>query len=146
MHEYTIEFRIHGTDLDVSSVTDSLELEPSLVRRVGDIRGKTTRWEEAMWSYDGFPASGSRKSWSSLEEGLRFLLEKLWPQREMIDSYRDKYKVTLWCGHFQSSADGGPTLSPEILQRLGDFGVELYLDNYFSDDSSSEKGIEASFE
>lgn len=134
MHEYTIEFRICGNDLNVSAVTDELALEPSLVRNVGERRSETTKWEEALWSYNGFPASVGSKSWKSLEEGLTFVLERLWPLRQKIDTYKGKFKLILWCGHFQSVANGGPTLSPEILKRLGEFGVELFIDNYFSED------------
>lgn len=134
MHEYTVEFRIHGTDLDVSSVTEKLGLEPCLTRQVGEIRGGTTRWEDAMWSYNGFPESSDSKSWSTLEEGLSFVLEKLWPVRRIINGYKNKHELILWCGHFQSSENGGPNFSPALLKRLGDFGVELFIDNYFSDD------------
>jgi hypothetical protein len=42
--------------------------------------------------------------------------------------------VFLWCGDFSSSFGGGPRLSPQILKALGDFGVELILETYFSDE------------
>lgn len=132
MHEYTVEFRIHGTDLDVSSVTDTLGLEPSLTRRIGERRDKTTQWEEAMWSYNGFPESAGGTPWSSLEEGLSFVLEKLCPLKDKIDSYKPRFRLILWCGHFYSSFDGGPTLSPDVLRLLGEFGVEVFIDNHFS--------------
>ena len=130
MHEYTVEFRIHGRDLNVSSVTDTLGLEPSLVRNVGERRSETSTWQEAMWSYNGFPESAGSRTWESLEEGLSFVLDKLWPLKDKIDTYRSKHKIILWCGHFQTAANGGPTLSPAILKRLADFGVELFIDNY----------------
>ena len=133
MQEYTVEFRIHGSDLDVSSVTDALGLEPCLVRHVGERRSETERWQEGLWSYNGFPASAGSKSWRSLEEGLSFLLDKLWPIRERIEVYKRQYKVILWCGHFQSSNNEIAVLSPLILKRLGDFGVELFIDHYFSE-------------
>jgi hypothetical protein len=44
----------------------------------------------------------------------------------------------LWCGHFSSSFGGGPTLSPQILRVLADFGVELILDTYVSDMTKTE--------
>jgi len=44
---------------------------------------------------------------------------------------------TWWCGHFQSGFDGGPTLTPDLLRRLGEFGADLFIDNYFSPDDSS---------
>lgn len=39
------------------------------------------------------------------------------------------------CGHFQNTFDGGPTLSPSLMSRLGEFGTELFLDCYFSDEN-----------
>jgi len=55
-----------------------------------------------------------------------------WPQREKIAKYSATSDLIWWCGHFQSSLDGGPTLSAELLRDLGGFGVELYIDNYLS--------------
>lgn len=133
MHEYTVEFRIYGKELDPAAVTDNLALRPKEVRRVGEVRGKATRWEESMWSYDGLPQGESTKSWDSLEEALVFVVKKLWPVRNKLEQYKQQHKVVLWCGHFQSSFDGGPTLSPATLKMLGEFGAEVFIDNYFSE-------------
>jgi uncharacterized protein DUF4279 len=132
MHEYSVQFRIIGPDLVPAIITQTLNLEPCLVREVGERRGESRVWDEALWAYSGFP-SGSPTSWSSLEEGLSFVLDKLEPLRLQIDNYKQKYDVVWWCGHFQSSFDGGPTLSAKLMRRLADFGVELYIDNYFVD-------------
>jgi hypothetical protein len=132
MHEYTVELRIHGADVVPANITRELGLEPSLVREVGEYRGAGTVWSEALWAYNGFP-SGTPGVWASLEEGLTFLLDKLERVRSQIHSYQQTWDVVWWCGHFQSSFDGGPTLSPRLMQRLGGFGVELYIDNYLTD-------------
>ena len=86
-----------------------------------------------MWSYDGFPQGESAKSWDSLDEALVFVLQKLWPVRNKLEEYKQRHKVILWCGHFQSSFDGGPTLSPATLKMLGEFGAEVFIDNYLSE-------------
>jgi hypothetical protein len=130
MKEYTVEFRIHGRDLDPSQVTSLLGLEPSLVRLVGDPRSGNANWVDAMWSYNGFPESAGSVTWPSLEEGLNFVLEKLWPVREGMQTYKSNCKLILWCGHFQSTLNASTTLSSEILKKLGDFGVELFIDTY----------------
>jgi len=88
--------------------------------------------------YSGF-RSGALKYWVSLEDGLNFILDRLEPVRIQIDNYKQKYDIVWWCGHFQSSFDGGPTLSARLMQRLADFGVDLYIDNYFVD-SDPPKG------
>jgi len=52
---------------------------------------------------------------------------------ELRIEYKQRYSVEFWCGHFQSSFDGGPRLSAQLMRRLSDFGVDLYIDNYFHD-------------
>jgi len=39
-----------------------------------------------MWAYNGPPDSPTR--WSSLEEGLQYVLEQLWPHRDKLAFYR----------------------------------------------------------
>lgn len=132
MHEYTVEFRISGADLVPASITETLGLEPSSVREVGERRSEKTVWDEALWGYNGIP-SNTPIDWTSLEDGLNFLLDRLEPLRSEIDNYKQKYDTVWWCGHFQSSFDGGPTLSARLMRRLGDFGVDVYIDNYFAE-------------
>jgi hypothetical protein len=134
MHEYTIELRISGTELVPGTITQALGLEPSLVRQVGERRGEGKVWDQALWGYNGFSADTS-KSWASLEDGLTFLLDRLEPVRSEIEKYIQKYDAVWWCGHLQSSFDGGPTLSAKLMRRLADFGVELYIDSYFANPS-----------
>lgn len=130
MHEYTIELRITGAALVPASVTATLQLEPSLVREVGERRSAVQVWDEALWAYDGFPGESSH-NWSSLEEGFHFLLDKLEPLKTQIEEYKQDHEVFFWCGHFQSSFDGGPKLSAKLFRRLADFGVDVFSDNYF---------------
>lgn len=132
MHEYTVELRISGAVLVPANITQGLALEPSLVRHVGERRGEGKVWDQALWAYNGFSA-GTPKSWASLEDGLTFLLDRLEPVRTEIEMLKQKYDAVWWCGHFQSSFDGGPALSAALMRRLADFGVDLYIDNYFAD-------------
>jgi len=137
MHEYTVELRISGADLVPATLTETLGLEPTLVREVGKRRSERTVWDEALWGFNGFP-SGTPSSWASLEDGLMFLLDKLEPVRSQIDNYKQKYDLIFWCGHFQSSFDGGPTLSARLMRRLADLGVDLYIDNYFVEEDEAD--------
>jgi hypothetical protein len=137
MHEYTVELRISGAELVPATMTRALGLEPSLVRQVGERRGEGKVWDQAVWGYNGFPAD-TPKSWASLEDGLTFLLDRLERLRSEIDKHKQKYDAVWWCGHFQSSFDGGPTLSAKLMRRLADFGVDLYIDNHFVDSNSPD--------
>ena len=67
-----------------------------------------------------------------LTDGLTSLLNELWALRETILTYGKGGSLLWWCGNIQSSFNGGPTFSPELMKRLGEFGAELYIDNYFS--------------
>lgn len=141
MHSYSVQFRIFGKDLDPSGITRDLGLEPNHVRIAGERcfgAGKKV-WPESLWSYEGDNDSIPRaKKWASLEDGLTYLLDRLASKKSLIRAYAGKFEMIWWCGHFQSSADGGPTLSADLLLRLADLGVPLYIDNYhFTDDDAS---------
>src|SRR5256885_14776207 len=100
MKEFTVEFRIYGRDLDPAEITATLGIVPSLKRKVGEHRDEATNWEEAMWSYGGSSETAGVVLWPSLEEGLQFVLEKLWPSKDLLENYKQKYEMILWCGHF----------------------------------------------
>ena len=137
MHEYTVEFRISGSELVPATITQALGLGPSSIREVGERKAEGRVWNEALWGYNGFP-SDTPSYWPSLEDGLNFILDRLEPFRTQIDNYKQKYDIVWWCGHFQSSFDGGPALSARLMQRLADFGVDLYIDNHFVDSDPPE--------
>ena len=137
MHRYTVELRILGKELDTAAVTNKLALQPSSTRQVGERRGKSAFWEEAMWGYDGFSEEATDRDWESLEDGLNFLLDRIATVNNAIREYKRGNTVILWCGHFQSSFDGGPVFSATLLKRLGDLGVEMFIDNYFSDEENN---------
>ncbi|MES2403582.1 MAG: DUF4279 domain-containing protein [Pseudomonadota bacterium] len=136
MHTYSVQLRISGKSLDPREVTRKLGLEPNQVGIAGERRSANRVWKESLWSYDGGTVSaGTTREWTSLEEGLRYVLERLLPKKELIQEYAKSHETIWWCGHFQSGFDGGPTLSTSILKLLGDFGVPLFIDNYFSEGS-----------
>jgi len=132
MHEYTVEFRIYGEDLNPSEVTNELGLEPTLIHLAGERRSQTTVWQEGMWGYNGYSANHGCKEWQSLEDGLLFLIEKLNPVKPVIKKLKRKYRLVMWCGCFQEDVNSSLTLSPLILKMLGSLGVELTLDTYIS--------------
>jgi hypothetical protein len=136
MHEYSVALRISGVKLDPAEVTARLGLIPTQVRIAGQPRpGGKSVWDEAMWEYEVW--ADGKSAWSSLEEGLRTLLSAFRLSNEILEHYQRSFRVFLWCGHFSSSFDGGPTFSSTMLQQLGDFGVESCLDTYFSEKSET---------
>ena len=133
MHKYSIQLRITGATLDPSEVTTRLGLTPNLMRSVGERRDSHRTWAEALWSFDGVSVTGTHE-WDSLERGFDFILDKIGDKAEMVRQYNNDNHVIWWCGHYQSSFDGGPTMSAELLKKLADFGVPIYIDNYTNTD------------
>ena len=131
MHEYSVALRISGVNLDPAEVSARLRLTPTQVRIAGQPRpGGKSIWDESVWEYEVRP--DGRTAWSSIEEGLRALLSEFQSSNQILEHYQSNVHVFLWCGHFSSSFNGGPTFSSTLLKQLGDFGVELYLDTFFS--------------
>ena len=118
-----------GDTLDAEAMSRDLGLQACQTRTAGASRFPG-RIERGMWAYNGPPGSPTERT--SLEEGLQYVIHRLWRHREKLATYAATSELIWWCGHLQSSLDGGPRLSPELLKRLGEFGAVLYIDNYFS--------------
>lgn len=130
MHRYTVELRIVGQTLDPDEVTRMLGLVPTRVAKKGEpkVEGATSKWAANVWGFEVLPPG--KDDWPSLEDGIEALLRTFRPIRERLHACSAGNEIYLWCGHFTSSFDGGPTLSPTLLKSLGEFGVQLILDTY----------------
>ena len=135
--EYTVEFRILSSSLDPHRITRELGLVPCQIRIDGEV-GLGRRLQRGMWAYNG--GEGSR-TWRHLADGLSDVMSKLWPYRELIAEYAKEGELIWWCGHFHYSFDGGPRLSAPFLKKLGDFGADLFIDTYSSEDSSDDSVV-----
>ena len=132
-HIYTVELRLSGEQLEPSEISTQLSLKPSNVLSQSQNQS-SIRKRRPYWGYNGHEEVGFQAEWASLEDGLTFLLKNLDPQKDRIIAFTRKFDAIWWCGHFQASFDGGPTLSPQLLTELGSYGIPLSIDNYFSND------------
>ena len=138
-HRYTVQFRIAGRNVDAANISLRLSLRPTQIRIAGDRRSEERVWDESLWAYDGTAENPSTTTeWDSLEDGLVFLLNVLEQKKQLIDPYIEEKAAIWWCGHFQSSFDGGPTLSVALLNRLSAFGAPIFIDNYFAASDEGE--------
>jgi hypothetical protein len=138
MHSYSVALRISGNDLDLAEVSDTLKLKPTQTRVKGQPRSSSDDvWPESMWEYEVRPGE-EKAMWDSLEDGLQTVISAFVSRQTTLRNYQRRYKVFLWCGDFSSSFGGGPTFSPQILKALADFGVELMLETYVSDEPDIE--------
>lgn len=125
-HRYTVELRISG--LDPMVITADLKLSPCQTWAEGIERHRGRAYPN-MWAYNG--TEHTEYWWNSLNEGIEFMLSKLWSYRQAISDYKERgARLIWWCGHFYSGFDGGPSLPDTLLSRLGEFGAELFIDNY----------------
>lgn len=130
-HIYTVQFRLYGSDLVPSEISAQIGLNACNGSRRPAVKknGKPTN---GIWAYDGSEDMAVKKTeWSSLEEGIIFVLEKIKPYHSAVLECSKIYQGIWWCGHFQSSFDGGPTLSVNILKEISQFGFPIFIDNYF---------------
>src|SRR4051794_6848538 len=115
MHKYTVELRIAGKDLDLSRVTAALKLQPTNTRVKGEKLGRSRVAGESMWGFD-VRSSRGRQDWESLENALKAAVGRFRPKKLALKTLARRYDVYLWCGHFTTSFDGGPRLSPNLLK------------------------------
>jgi len=128
MHSYHVEVRIVGENLDLDDISSRLNLRPTQTRKKGEHKSDTSTWTKDMWSLEVLPPTGN--AWDSLEMALRALLGKIASHRDVIQSLGGAEGIVIWCGHFASSFNGGPSLSPDLLGMLGNFGAQLVIDTY----------------
>jgi hypothetical protein len=132
-HVYTVELRLTGETLEVGGLSALLKLEPSN-SSYGEGNTAQGARRHPYWAFNGHTFHGFRAEWLSLNDGLEFLVPQLIPFREQIRELSARYEGVWWCGHFQSSFDGGPTLSAALLGELAKYSLPLQIDNYFSNE------------
>lgn len=132
-HAYTIELSFYGDQLEPSEISACLNLEPSGSLSRSKIQS-SKRKQRPYWGYNGQGEIGFQSEWACLEDGLEFLLKILNPKKSEIVTLACQFDAIWWCGHFQASFNGGPTLSSKLLTELGSYEIPLSIDNYFSDE------------
>jgi Domain of unknown function (DUF4279) len=130
-HSFTVEIRFYGDRLDPSEISRRMHLDPSGSLTLS-AASSSSRTRRPFWAYNGQGQKGFLPEWQSLEQGLAFLVHRLAPVRSTVVDLSKTFEGIWWCGHFQSSFDGGPTLSPKVLAEVASFGLPLFIDNYFT--------------
>lgn len=132
-HTYTVELRFMGSQLEPADISRRLNLVASTELSLAESQVGARR-RQPFWSYNGQGEIGFHSEWKSLDEGLQFLLGCLRSRKTEIAALALEYRAIWWCGHFQSSFDGGPTLPADLMREIGSYGIPLSIDNYFSED------------
>jgi hypothetical protein len=132
-HTYSVELRFFGDFLDPAEITAILGLRPSIYS--SNEEPLLNRKRQPFRGYNGSEHPDFQAQWQSLEDGLAFVACRLAPLKSEIVQLSKRFDGLWWCGHFQSSFDGGPTLSPGLLANVASYGCPLYLDNYHTIDN-----------
>jgi len=117
--------------LEPAEISRRLNLAASSELSLADSQAGTRR-QQPFWAYNGQGEVGFHSEWKSLDEGLHFLLGCLHFRKAEIAALATEFRALWWCGHFQASFDGGPTLPAELMTEIGSYGIPLSIDNYFS--------------
>ncbi|MFL6679352.1 MAG: DUF4279 domain-containing protein [Burkholderiaceae bacterium] len=136
-HRYTVELRFFGDNLEPADISTRLGLTPSSALSRLQIAA-LGRPRLPYWAYNGNGEVGFSAEWGQLEEGLRFLVSTLRSRQENVVAIARQFKGVWWCGHFQASFSGGPTLSPSLMRDLGKYEIPLSIDNYFSEQDEAD--------
>ncbi|KAF0843138.1 uncharacterized protein DUF4279 [Methylovorus glucosotrophus] len=132
-HLYTVELRFSGDQLEPSEISARLNLRPS--KAFSQLQNQSTISKRLpYWGYNGQGEGGFKPEWESLEDGLDFLLKSLRSRKTEVITLAHEFDGLWWCGHFQASFNGGPTLSPKLLTEIGSYGMPLSIDNYFAEE------------
>lgn len=141
MHRYTVALRFESEALDPNKITTILNLQPREVFYTRKRNKFDLSIPNQIWDFNGYHEVGFQFEWDSLQDGLEFLFISLHSKKAEIAELAKEFEGYWWCGHFQSSFNGGPCLTADFLAELASYKVPLYLDNYFSSDDDSEDSV-----
>ena len=126
---FSVGFRFGAPDLDPDKISSLLGLQPSRSYRTGELRplkhgrfaGQSFPQRIGVWLLDS-PLPGKAEA----EEHLVWLLDQLEPRMaEVHQVIESGAKADFYLGLITECGQGGCILTPELLRRLGRFGVEL---------------------
>lgn len=133
---FDASFRIIGENLDTDEISSLLGIKPDYSHKKGDANNRKSKsgkvivgspHKTGIWSINSkLPET------SSLEEHLKFLLEKLEPVGHVIKKLSDEgYRVDFYCGYFvRHGYQGGFNINPHIMERMGKMGIHLAISTF----------------
>lgn len=117
--------RIEHESRDPSEVTALLGITPTLSVSEPNPGNATTGPHGKVWVL----SSGTVNSQDNLAH-FKWLTDTIGPRGPQLKTLRERgYDVKIYCMWIgRKGGYGGPRLTPEIMSRLADLGVELYFD------------------
>jgi hypothetical protein len=129
--------RFHGDDLDPEDISRTLGASPTLGRKKGGIwytpKGKEMIARTGYWSL-----SAAEETPADLDQQLTKLFSGLSDDVEAFRKLAARFKGNVFVGLFLSGFNEGLSLSPTILDAIGQRGLVLDLDIYSGTDNHTE--------
>jgi hypothetical protein len=119
--------RLYPGEIDPSSVTQRLGIEPTEWQRSGELWLRSGRPLINGWflrSRDHVESRDSRRH-------VDWLLDRVAPKAEAIKGLQETgCKMDISCYWLSRSGHGGPTVSPSQMARLAELNIGLWFDFY----------------
>jgi hypothetical protein len=124
--------RIYHPMLDPKDLTTELGLEPTETQKAGEPDDHTNPRSFVHEIGGWFLETSSKVSSRDIRCHISWLLDRLEPKRDKLDSLQSSgYEVDIFCYWLSAAGHGGPSLDPQIMQRLADLGLSVSFDVYF---------------
>lgn len=120
-------FIIRGTDLDIDEITKNVKLNPSKVRRKGELIAKDVRMKDSYWCYrvtfDGY---------DDLISKLEEFLSILFPYKDFVSKISEAYDAYIFFSLRSNLGQLGFTLHPKTIRALADLNIrfEVHILSY----------------
>jgi len=122
---------IYHDTVEPPEVSSALGIKPSGFVRRGDTHGPGNR--AATYKINGWflSSENSVSSQDSLRH-IEWLLALVEPRRSELRTLRDQgHQMLISCYWLSASGHGGPTLTPDVMRRVAELGLDLWFDVYF---------------
>ncbi len=125
---------IYPVRTDPEAITVRLGIEPTFRHRKGEpIPPHNSPAEIDLWCL-------STKGWIESRDSRRhidWLLDAIEGKAAMVRSLQEEgARIAMSCFWLSQAGQGGPTISPGQMRRLGGLNLELWFDVYFDDADS----------
>jgi hypothetical protein len=127
-------------ELDPAVVSEALGLQPDKVRVKGERWKTRAGWSSVPARVSGwFFGSKGQVDSKDVRRHLDWLLDQIEPHAAALKSIQAAGgRMTVSCYWSSAWGHGGPTLSPSIMSRLADLGLEIWFDVYVSEQAAEE--------
>lgn len=131
---------IYPVRTDPEAITERLGIEPSKWQRRGGPMASSLRRpprlaEIDLWSLSTRGHVSSRDS----RRHIDWLLDRIEGKAAELRALRDEGgRISVSCYWVSRYGEGGPTISPDQMRRLGALNLELWFDIYFRDEPTPD--------